>query len=415
MSLADDAKLLLIPTGYGTSKVYSVFPTDGDGDFTYTRSGDASRVNLGGFIETVGTNIPRIDHFGGGCPTLLLEPQRTNLVLYSEQFSGTNWSAGNTSLTSNNTIAPDNQLTGDKLQRTSTSASYRSHFVSKSASAITYTTSVFVKQGSDNYFAMRAQGSYPSRVDIRFRFDTGLIYYAQKTSNFTLIDYNVENYPNGWYRIYFTYTSDAHTNLSLTFSPRQSNGNIDGSDTSSNSFVYVWGAQTEVGYYLTSYIKTTSGTVTRQKDQCINAGDANLFNITEGTFFVDTTPFTREATDRITLSDNNYSNRIFISKSSSTQLQFFIVSNYSTVATYTANINYNERNKIAITFKQNEFKFYLNGSLVYTDTFGSVPTGLNDLSFKDIGSASYWSGKIHDTRVYDRVLTQTEAETLTTL
>ena len=415
MSLADESKLLLIPSGYNSGKVYSVFPTDGDGDFIYTRSGDASRINPGGYIETVGTNIPRIDHTAGNCPSLLLEPQRTNLALYSEQFLGTNWTSGNTSLTSNNTIAPDNQLTADKLARTSTSGSYRTHFIYKAANAITYTTSMFIKQGSDNYFAMRSQGSYPSRVDIRFRFDTGLIYYAQATSNFTLIDYNVENYPNGWYRLYYTYTTDTHTLLSITMSPRATNGNIDSSDTSSNSFAYVWGIQTEVGNYLTSYIKTEGITVTRFKDECINGGSSSLFNITEGTFFVDTTPFTREANDRITLSNNNYSNRIFISKSGSTQLQFFIVSNYSTVAIYTANINYNERNKIAFTFKENEFKFYLNGSLVHIDTNGSVPTGLYDLSFKDIGSSSYWSGKIHDTRVYDRVLTEAEAIQLTTL
>src|SRR5210317_1273665 len=115
MSLADDAKLLLIPTGFGPSKVYSVFPTDGDGDFTYTRSGDASRVNPGGLIETVGTNIPRIDHFGGGCPTLLLEPLRTNKIIQSEDW-GTSWLFFNgASISTNQTIAPDGTMTADKI------------------------------------------------------------------------------------------------------------------------------------------------------------------------------------------------------------------------------------------------------------------------------------------------------------
>ena len=109
MSLADDAKLLLIPTGYKASKVYSVFPTDGDGDFDYTRSGNASRVNPGGLIETVGTNIPRIDHFGGGCPTLLLEPQRTNSILQSNDPSGANWTdpLNRWNLLTDTTTAPD--------------------------------------------------------------------------------------------------------------------------------------------------------------------------------------------------------------------------------------------------------------------------------------------------------------------
>ena len=121
MSLADDAKLLLIPTGYKTSKVYSVFPTDGDGDFDYTRSGDASRVNPGGLIETVGTNIPRIDHFGGGCPTLLLEPQRTNDTTYSQDFTQTSYwnNVIDVVATKNEAIAPDGTLTANKIQANS--------------------------------------------------------------------------------------------------------------------------------------------------------------------------------------------------------------------------------------------------------------------------------------------------------
>ena len=52
---------------------------------------------------------------------------------------------------------------------------------------------------------------------------------------------------------------------------------------------------------------------------------------------------------------------------------------------------------------------------MHTDISGSVPNGLNDLSFKGIGSALYWSGKIHDTRVYDRILTDKQLSILTTL
>ena len=391
MSLADDAKLLLIPTGYKTSKVYSVFPTDGDGDFTYTRSGNASRVNPGGLIETVGTNIPRIDHFGGGCPTLNLEPQRTNTFTYSEEFNQSVWFKSSCTITTNQIIAPDGTLTADLATSTANGGGvYRF----SSWSTTQKTASIFVKKNNSSTAEIFNASSASNRVV--FNLDSGTITTEGGTMTGT-----IDNFGNGWYRLTATHTAIANQTFGLKPATNQS--------------FYIWGGQLEIGSYPTSYIKTTTGQVTRQKDQCINAGDANLFYITEGTFFVDTTPFTREATDRITLSNNNYNNRILISKANSTQLQFIIVSNNSTVATYTRNINYNVRNKIAFTFKENEFKFYLNGSLVHTDLFGSVPTGLNDLSFKGIGSALYWSGKIHDTRVYDRVLTQTEAETLTTL
>ena len=413
MSLADEAKLLLIPSGYKSGKVYSVFPTSGNGDFTFSRSGNATRVNPGSYIETVGTNIPRIDHTGGGCPSLLLEPQRTNLALYSENFEGTNWTAGNTVVTQNDSIAPSGEQTSVKLQRTSTSASYRSHFIYKSTSAITYTTSVFVKQGEDNFFAMRSQGSYPSRVDIRFRFDTGLIYYAQAISGFTLIDYNVENYSNGWYRIYFTYTSDANATLSLTFSPRETDGNIDVSDISSNSFAYVWGVQTEVGNYLTSYIKTTSDPISRSQDFCTDGGDSDLFDITEGTFFIDVTPYNNSFDTVIGLSSGSDTQRIIIQfRNNNAQIRIFS----SGGASFYANLTFDQRNKIGVTFKENEYKFFINGALVGSDTSATVPTGMDRLNFSNsVGNGSGFEGKVHDTRVYDRILTEAEAIKLTTL
>jgi hypothetical protein len=415
MSLANEASLLLIPSGYKSGKVYSVFPTDGDGDFTFSRGSDGTRVGAGGLVETISSNTPRLDYFNSDCPSLLLEPQRTNLMLFSEEFSGTNWSSVRTSLTSNTIISPDGQITADKLQRTSTSGSYRTHNISKSG-AITYTTSVFIKKGSDDYFSMRAQGSYPSRVDIRFRFDTEQIYYAQSVSNFTLIDSNVQNYSNGWYRVFFTYTTDTHYNLAVSFSPRASNGNIDSGDISSSSFAYVWGAQTEVGSYPTSYIKTTSGQVTRQKDQCLNGGDADLFDITEGTFFVDANNFGAPLNSycMVTLSDGGNNFVRFIYESSRIRTTVY---NGATQSDYSiTGVNDNERNKVAITFKENEFKTYLNGVLKDTDTIGVVPTNFDRLNFaSQAGTSRHFESKVYDTRVYDRVLTESEAIELTTL
>ena len=82
MSLANEASLLLIPSGYKSGKVYSVFPTDGDGDFTFSRGSDGTRVGAGGLVETISSNVPRLDYSNGDCPSLLLEPQRTNLTVW---------------------------------------------------------------------------------------------------------------------------------------------------------------------------------------------------------------------------------------------------------------------------------------------------------------------------------------------
>lgn len=83
MSLLDTASLILTPNGYKASKLYSVKPTNGDGDMVVSRNTTATRVNSAGVIESVAINVPRLDYTGGGCPKILVEPLRTNLVFPS--------------------------------------------------------------------------------------------------------------------------------------------------------------------------------------------------------------------------------------------------------------------------------------------------------------------------------------------
>ena len=95
MSLYDKASIALIPSGTKASKLYSVLPANGNGDFTHTRGSSATRVNKDGFIEEgIATNVPRLDYpltsgVVGDCPNLLLEPSRTNLLVRSNAFSTT--------------------------------------------------------------------------------------------------------------------------------------------------------------------------------------------------------------------------------------------------------------------------------------------------------------------------------------
>jgi hypothetical protein len=81
--LLQTASLLLIPSGYKASKLYSQIPTSGLGDLTLTRASDATRVNSSGAIETMGSNVPRLDYSFASCPMVIMETQRTNLVFPS--------------------------------------------------------------------------------------------------------------------------------------------------------------------------------------------------------------------------------------------------------------------------------------------------------------------------------------------
>ena len=87
--------IAFIPSGYKANKLYCQLPVDGGADLTTSRASGATRVNKNGLIEDVATGIPRLDYTNGGCPELLLEPQSTNYVDYSEDFSNGAWIINN--------------------------------------------------------------------------------------------------------------------------------------------------------------------------------------------------------------------------------------------------------------------------------------------------------------------------------
>lgn len=88
MSLFESASLCVTPNGTKASKLYAIKPTSGAGDLTVTRATTATRVNSAGLIESVASNVPRLDYTNSSCPSILVEPQRTNSILNSA--TGTN-------------------------------------------------------------------------------------------------------------------------------------------------------------------------------------------------------------------------------------------------------------------------------------------------------------------------------------
>ena len=377
----------LIPSAYKVNKVYSVLPVDGSGDMTFSRGGEATRVREDGLIETVDSNIPRLDWLNSNCPSLLLEPQRTNYAINSSNASLWVDVSGSQPITKtqNYAISPDGTHTAARIQANATGSNYSLIQLSTSSFTGNYSGSVYLKSNTGN--------------------TENVIVYGRNTS--------VTSYPigNEWQRIEIQGSGTSGQNLYLFLGSFPNNGSDENVD------ILVWGGQLEQGTYTSSYIETTSSLVSRSQDICINGGDADLFDITEGTFFVDVTPFKASEFHRITLS-NNTSNEeiIFYFYSNNTQVQIISESSGVSQVSYTTNITFDIQNKLAFTFKKNEFKFYVNGNLVHTDTSGNIATGLNSLHFAgNNGGFNYFQGKVHDTRVYNIVLTEAEVIKLTTI
>jgi hypothetical protein len=71
--------IAMIPSAVKAGKLGFPLPLSGDGDLDFTRASGKTRINESQQIETVLTGVPSIDYTGGGCPSLLLEPQQTQL------------------------------------------------------------------------------------------------------------------------------------------------------------------------------------------------------------------------------------------------------------------------------------------------------------------------------------------------
>ena len=90
--------IALIPSGYKASKLYSVLPTNGNADLTVVRNSTANRINKDGLIESMAVNVPLLDHSNGTCPSLLLQPQSTNLITYPLSFGNSYWTKSGASI-----------------------------------------------------------------------------------------------------------------------------------------------------------------------------------------------------------------------------------------------------------------------------------------------------------------------------
>ena len=395
--------LAMIPSGYNAAdaKLYSILPSDGSGDFTVSVDADATRINKEGLIEGVALNQARLtyDPLNPECPSLLLEPIKTNLVTYSQDFSF--WGDTGVTVTSNDTISPDGTMNADKLK--STANNWRRNKAITLISGQTYTCSVYAKLDITTSTTKAKLEFYKGATGVTATFDL-----ENKTiANSGLTDPFIKELGNGWYRIGGTFVANGTSGIFYVY-PSEAYG-VAGT-------MFYWGAQAEQSSYATSYIPTVSTQVTRTFDVCKDAGNAALFNISEGTFFVDVTPFKESNFQRITLSDGTTNNEIiFLFRDDNSTVR--TVSETSGVGQFdnTQNITFDTRNKLALTFKNNEFKLYINGILKITDTSGTVSLGLNVLNFAgNNGAFSFFEGEVHDTRVYNKVLTEAEAIKLTT-
>lgn len=330
-------------------------------------------------------NVPRIDYTGGGCPHILAEPQRENIVPYSEPTTDEGAAANITYESFSWNIGFENCVAfGDN-------SVIRYRYGGSVTNGTEYTLSAYVLM-DDNSEPVITNNSGSGDFSLNIGNTVGI-----GTNNA-----NVSMGNNIWRVSKTAVVAQTTTN----------NGIIKYTTQSSTGFKVV-GWQLEAGSYPTSYIPTSGSTVTRNQDLFSRGGISSLIG-TAGVLFVEMAALSNDLTNRsISLNDGTSSNRLLLYFSSASN-QIAVVS-----TGFTGSINYavsdeTSFNKFAVRYKDNDVTLWVDGASRGTPiTSATIPT-FTALKFDSGAGASPFYGKVKQLQVYPTALSDSELTSLTT-
>ena len=400
--------LLIVPARFKTGKLYTQIATTSaglvlgsSGDFNVTRATTATRFNSAGLIESVASGVPRLDYFtsGGtaGCPALLVEPSAQNLALRSEQFdvSGT-WTSvtGGTgalpSVTANAVISPDGTQNAETvlLNRGAGNASADQSTLQQNVTLATSGTYIF-----SVYAKATASGDVGKQIFLRIGGGGSLIAYTL-TAN--------------WVRLTRTETGLASGSNLIQI------GNRGGVTADNSVSVDLWGAQVEAGSIATSYIPTTTGSVTRNADVVTLSGAVSgCIGQTEGTIYLDLTVLGKGSSSATSwVQIFGPSNNIGLAINSSNLFRSIVNTQSDTLLTAPL---ISSGVKVAWAYDATGTTCFINGTQ-YTLTTGGNQTmsSLTSISIDGSANTAFGFARIRAAALYNTRLTNAELAALTT-
>jgi hypothetical protein len=385
-----------------------------DSRVTVTRTTGASNpatyVASDGYIASASNNGPRFDYdpVSKICRGLLIEESRQNLLTYSEELNRLTKTRSN--ILADQFTSPNNTLTADNFYDDTTVSN--THFASTASISFTsgtyYTLSVFVKKNGRNISLAFSSTSFGANVRYTFNLDAGTasVNVAGTNSSSAIVDAG-----NGYWRCSITAQATA------TASSAAALYLIDGSTLSytgdGTSGVYIWGAQLEAGAFATSYIPTTTTSLTRNADVVSMTGTnfSDWYNATEGTFYVQGIPTTTASSGALSIDDGTSNERMQV-RALSGGGQAAVIDGGSTQANLaTGTWAVNARGQCVFAYKASSFACAAGGAAAATSPTGTVPT-VNNLKIG--GSAglnqAYFNGAISKVNYWPQRLTNAEVQ-----
>ena len=335
---------------------------------------------------------------------LLIEEARTNSLVQSENF-GTTWATASSTVATNSTTAPDGNTTADKVTSAAATA-VTGVQQALTGTAVAWTASVYAKANGAQYLQLVWQTPINATDYANFDLLGGAVTAGTNTSS------SIQYVGNGWYRCTITSTLIVAGGALL----------IDMVDTSAatrgatftgdgTKGVYLWGAQSELGAFATSYIPTTSATVTRNADSA-TVPTGTWYNTAQGTFVANFDANAIVATARIigtqsagaALSFPNIAGQVSIYEGANVSS-----ANFATTKTLT---------KAASTFVGSALSVCLNSGAVATaagaGTFPFSGTTTLGLGSSNNGTSLFLNGHIRSFSYYNYALTNAQLQQVTT-
>jgi hypothetical protein len=371
---------------------------------TVTRAlNTATRVNSSGFVEGVNANLPRFDYDPVTLAPkgLLIEEMRTNVLQYSDQINQAPWTASNVTFNANAAISPDGTQNADKMV---TSVANIAKFVSQSSlTSTTGSFSIYAKADGETVISLwLVNATVGASFTLTGSGSTALL--GATASSITAVG-------NGWYRC-VVYHNAASTTAHIYF---RNGSSFAGNGTSG---VFLWGAQFEAGAFATSYIPTTTTSLTRNADVVSMTGTnfSSWYNASEGTFAVGfgALNVSPNSSTLICASDSPLTNDWVLMYASSTA----ILNRVRVTGVDQGSINISGSPAIGgnavLTYKANSFAASLNGGTPGTDASGTVPTDILRLwigTFDGTNTVpSFANGCIKSVRYWPQRVTNAETQ-----
>lgn len=383
---------------------------------TFTRASGGGRFNAQGQYEWLPANEPRIDYdpVTGECRGLLIEEQRTNLLTYSSDFANAAWGKMGATVVPSDTFGPDGTTKMLAIVETE-SAGWHGVQQIRPAATDSRTVSVFAKKGRRDWLYMRSGSA--SWGAVFFNLAAGEVGSRPCSGNPASAS-GIEDIGGGIYRCWATFPNTDTVPIRLFSS--DVDGNIAGYVGEAGvEAIYIWGAQLEQGSFPTSLIHTADAQVTRAADVASVNELSPWFNASEGTLFVEwstTLPQSGRNPRIAALVGSTDANRVDIHYPGGTgRVVEYVVSSGTASADITGGTTQQGAvNKLAASYKANDFGISLNGAATVTDSAGAVPSAITRLVIGGYRVAGYeLNGHIKQFRYFPRRLSDSELQALT--